>query len=146
VTDADALARFISISALLTGFDDLDARVAAAHLVRLRERPTYRAGLDAVLARVSPDAPPTRALIDELKASSESGATLNAIVLLWYSGAFFPDDGDAAVRRRPSDFGQVGTSGYREGLVWRAAGVQPMGYSTEPYGAWAQPPSPEASS
>ena len=87
MTDADALARFIGISALLTGFDDLDARVAAAHLVRLRERPTYRAGLDAVLARVSPDAPPSRALIDELNAE---GATIVVITHEHEIAARFP--------------------------------------------------------
>ena len=58
-----------------------------------------------------------------------------AIILLWYTGAFFDQNGF------PTDFGGA-NSQYIDGLVWQAIEAHPMGYSAEGGRYWQRQPGP----
>ncbi|WEO93745.1 hypothetical protein A6P39_006825 [Streptomyces sp. FXJ1.172] len=72
------------------------------------------------------------------------GSVAVSLIKLWYLGRWYPLSG--AYRDR---FGStaddvehvVSSQGYREGLVWVAAGAHPMGGKPPGFGSWAQPPS-----
>jgi hypothetical protein len=72
------------------------------------------------------------------------GSVAVSLIKLWYLGRWYPLSG--AYRDR---FGStaddvehvVSSQGYREGLVWVAAGAHPMGGKPPGYGSWAEPPS-----
>ncbi len=73
------------------------------------------------------------------------GPVALGLIKLWYLGRWYPLS--AAYRDR---FGStaddvehvVSGQGYREGLVWAAAGAHPMGAKPPGFGSWAEPPSP----
>lgn len=70
-------------------------------------------------------------------------AVVVSLIKLWYLGSWYPLAGDYR-----DDNGStaddvehvVSAQGYREGLVWTAAGAHPMGAKPPGFGSWAEPP------
>ena len=80
-----------------------------------------------------------KAVID----SERFGPVALGLIKLWYLGTWYPLPGSYRDR-----FGStaddvehiVSSQGYREGLVWLAAGAHPMGAKGPGYGSWSEPP------
>lgn len=68
-----------------------------------------------------------------------------SLIKLWYLGTWYPLSGDYRdVNGSTADDVEhvVSAQGYREGLVWAAAGAHPMGAKPPGFGSWATPPHP----
>ncbi|MFJ9817430.1 hypothetical protein ACIRU3_19595 [Streptomyces sp. NPDC101151] len=66
-----------------------------------------------------------------------------SLIKLWYLGSWYPLSGDYRdVNGSTADDVEhvVSAQGYREGLVWAAAGAHPMGAKPPGFGSWAEPP------
>ncbi|MFJ3307436.1 hypothetical protein ACIPSA_30945 [Streptomyces sp. NPDC086549] len=66
-----------------------------------------------------------------------------SLIKLWYLGSWYPLSGNYRdINGSTADDVQhiVSAQGYREGLVWAAAGAHPMGAKPPGYGSWAEPP------
>lgn len=125
---------FLTWSEKLTGFDDLKTGHLDQGRSLLRRVLKHEEGAEEKLRR----------LIKLLKfrrgdkiGKKKFGKTLEherdlgeSVAILWYNGAFamkglgFPDHGKGG-------FGTMHDDHYRRGLLWRATGLQPQGYSTE---------------
>lgn len=73
------------------------------------------------------------------------GPVVVNLIKLWYLGTWYPLS--AAYRDVNGSTADdvehiVSSQGYREGLVWRAAGAHPMGAKPPGFGSWAEPPFP----
>jgi hypothetical protein len=121
------LQEFLALSRALTGFDDLSASLAGRYLTTARADRARKAELDELLALVA-ESGPSGALM------AQHEVLCTYLVLLWYSGAQFGENGFV------EDAGEPWRNEYREGLVWRACLAHPMGYSLEPYGHWGDAP------
>ncbi|MET9734803.1 hypothetical protein ABZZ79_30440 [Streptomyces sp. NPDC006458] len=80
----------------------------------------------------------------EVVQSDRFGAVVISLIKLWYLGSWYPLP--AGYRDRfgaTADDVQhiVSSQGYREGLVWLAAGAHAMGAKGPGFGSWAEPPS-----
>jgi hypothetical protein len=76
--------------------------------------------------------------------SPRFGPIAVSLIKLWYLGRWYPLSGDYRnlYGATADDVEHVVTAqGYREGLVWVAAGAHPMGAKPPGYGSWAEPPS-----
>ncbi|MFJ4619940.1 hypothetical protein [Streptomyces sp. NPDC088812] len=99
------------------------------------------------------------ALEAEVIDSPRFGPVAVSLIKLWYLGVWYPlarghrdADGTTADDVDGTTAGDVdGTTagdvehvvsaqGYREGLVWAAAGAHPMGAKAPGFGSWAEPP------
>ena len=133
------LARFLLVSADLTGFDRFE--LAGTGMAE-----TYLAALDRILPRDAVD----RLTIDWdepigpwLLADPKLGPVARNIILLWYRGTWtaLPDEWRTAYGASPDDADHlVSGAAYRAGLQWAAAGGHPAGADAQGYASWAAPP------
>lgn len=126
---------FVALSELLTGFIDLnqDPVLALRYLSRLHARSDLATGVDELL-RQHAALPREQFIRDVLeRPDCKPKRVAQAIILLWYTGAFFNEAGF------PTDFGGA-DSQYIDGLVWQAIKAHPMGYSTEGGQYWQTDP------
>ncbi|MEK6258777.1 MAG: sugar dehydrogenase complex small subunit [Planctomycetota bacterium] len=128
---------FVALSELLTGFSDLnqDPVLALRYLSRLHARSDLATGVDELIQTHA--ALPREQFIHDVLEGPDTNPkrVAQAIILLWYTGAFFNEAGF------PSDFG--GAKGqYTDGLVWQAIEAHPMGYSAEGGRYWQRQPGP----
>lgn len=75
--------------------------------------------------------------------SERFGPVAIGLIKLWYLGTWYPLPGGYRDRfgSTADDVEQVISSqGYREGLVWLAAGTHAMGAKGPGYGSWSEPP------
>ncbi|WP_329218531.1 hypothetical protein OG352_19535 [Streptomyces sp. NBC_01485] len=66
-----------------------------------------------------------------------------SLIKLWYLGSWYPLAGDYRDENGSTadDVEHVvSAQGYREGLVWTAAGAHPMGAKPPGFGSWSEPP------
>lgn len=73
----------------------------------------------------------------------ELGAPARALLLLWYTGTWYPlpQEWRQEYGSSPLDTRHVvGAQAYRGGLQWVAAGAHPVGAQAQGFGAWAMPP------
>ncbi len=76
--------------------------------------------------------------------SPRFGSVAVSLIKLWYLGLWYPLSGayrDLYGSTADDVEHVVSSQGYREGLVWVAAGAHPMGGKPPGYGSWAEPPS-----
>jgi hypothetical protein len=140
--------RFLSLSAVLTGFTRVDLlgtgmvgeylRTLAAilpaglfdELLAACERLPQGTGLEAAL---------TSQILDDPKL----GPLARNVVLLWYCGTWkaLPDAWRAAYGTLPLDTDHVvSAAAYQSGLQWVAAGAHPAGAQQQGFGAWSLAP------
>lgn len=128
---------FISLSELLTGFTGLgnDPDLALTYYHRLRAHPQYGAVIDDLVHQHEQAGRPAyfvERVLEQLDRKYKDAA--KAVILLWYTGAFFSEAGF------PSDFGTPQDNQYTDGLVWLAIQAHPAGYSTEGRQHWTEQP------
>lgn len=142
---------FTDLSAALTGFDR--AELAGTGLIGtyydtlLRTLGEREAGQ---LLRVAAEALETdrrnhdhEALEATVIDSERFGPVVVSLIKLWYLGTWYPLPGRYRdVNGSTVDDAEhvVSAQGYREGLVWAAAGAHPMGAKPPGFGSWAEPP------
>ncbi|MFF8972423.1 hypothetical protein [Streptomyces sp. NPDC014995] len=83
------------------------------------------------------------ALEAEVIDSPRFGPVAVSLIKLWYLGTWCPPAGGYSdVNGSTADDVEhvVSAQGYREGLVWAAAGAHPMGAKPPGFGSWAEPP------
>lgn len=154
VADApDPVAEFLTLSALLTGFDE--STLQGTGLVR----PYYDTLLTIIGPRelgrllsafdaLGPDKDLGEPLAEdafrtELFDDAVFGPILRNIVYLWYLGQWNQLPGAWRDARGATAFDTdhvISAAGYRESLVWVAAGAHPMGAKAPGHGSWAAPP------
>lgn len=129
---------FVALSELLTGFSDLnqDPVLALRYLSRLHAKSDLATGVDALIQQHAV-LPREQFIHDVLEGPDPKPKRVaQAIIVLWYTGAFFNEAGF------PTDFGGA-DSQYPVGLVWQAIEAHPMGYSAEGGRYWQRQPQPD---
>jgi hypothetical protein len=131
----DPLARFVALSARLTGFREVD----------LHGTGQARAHLDLVLAVAGEPltarllaADPRRALADP-----DLGPLARNVIVLWYLGQWdeLPRDWRDRNGAAPADVAHVASAAaFRAGLVWPAIGTHATSANPPGFGSWATPP------
>ena len=113
---------FLALSRVLTGYDDLAPPLAWGRLAQLRGRPDICPALGSILEAVAAcaDAAAVEVAVETWWADPGFAPSLRSILLLWFSGGFYPADVDARSARLGCAFGTDRESGYVSGLVWRA--------------------------
>jgi hypothetical protein len=151
----DALAEFVTISALLTGFRVIDLEATGQtrhHFELVRERAGHRAlnRLCACAAQL-PDQPASQE--DWVRANilpdSCLGPLARNLMKLWYLGIWYgmPGPWRHAAGGAAVDESRVASAeAYEEGLVWAAIGAHPPGAKPTGFASWtlAPPPLPES--
>ena len=144
----DRAARFVELSALLTGFGRVQLTGTGLAGVYLRV-------LDSTLPEGMPDelldifgglpegadreAAAGAAILDDPRL----GPVARNIILLWYCGTWtaLPDAWRATYGSSPLDVSRVvSAEAYQGGLQWAAAGAHPAGARQQGFGAWSLPP------
>lgn len=125
---------FANLSEFLTGYEGLnqDPDLALVYLDRLHTQPGLNGTVDELISMY--EDLPEQEFVDEINNNPQFKETAQTIILLWYTGAFFDDNGFT------SDFGEKGAGQYIDGLVWRAIQAHPMGYATEASQYWESEP------
>jgi hypothetical protein len=153
MTDAERLAKFLALSAKLTGFGLFSLQgsgQAEPYLSTVRD--IIGSGrLDELLeayGRLQAAAPDEGPALDgplrrEILADEKLGPIARNIIKLWYVGIWYelPSAWREAFGAREKDFmHMVSAAAYTEGLLWPTIGANPSGAKAPGYGSWAEPP------
>ena len=127
------LAAFQKLSQAITGFDDLDQKIAAAYAARIEEVfPKTFAALMAAFEPVSGSANLEAAVTKILTEHPELIPMTRQIAEVWYTSQFTRDDGSLDPPATEDEF--------KYGLLWKAIGAVAPAYSDRPYGYWKDKP------
>lgn len=123
---SSTLPDFLSLSEALTGFEDLndDAELGQSYLQLCSDySPSDVASLLSKWRTISglEGSARDKRIEDDIMDNPTLGLAARRIILLWYTGALYREDGSVM---------QV-KEGYVRGLVWRASEAHPMGYADE---------------
>ena len=146
------LATFVSLSAVLTGFSEVELEgtgAAPLHLQTLQQKVgaaiagEVLAGAQAALQQ----ADPAQAIRSGLWSSPKLGPVVQNLVLLWYVGAWTPMPAAwqeqynwAAPDLNTSPEWGATPLPYQEALVWRAIFAHPSGTKPTGFASWAEAP------
>lgn len=141
------LKRFIGLSALLTGFKEVQltgTEVAEDYLATLRAilPADILADLLAAYARL-PAEGRERAAASTILGDPKLGPVAKNLILLWYTGVWnqLPDIWRRANGASEKDVTHlVSGAAYRSGLQWVAAGAHPPGAAHQGFGSWSLEP------
>ncbi|MGD1058217.1 MAG: hypothetical protein ABR992_12490 [Solirubrobacteraceae bacterium] len=141
---------FVRLSVELTGFSEVEllgTGVAPVYLAWLDERfADVLAELLEAWRRVQSGYPPEsreQGVRQQILADEKLGPFARAIILLWYTAAWYPPPGEwsAIYGGRAGDTDTVAIPGaFPESLVWRAAGAHPSAAKPTGFGTWSLPP------
>ncbi len=132
--DPEDSRRFLSLSSLLTGFDDLDATVGALYLGSIRSDAKQSATLDAIYAKAGyakGAGPATLADLEKAGIFQKLGMLdlTNDILQNWYSGMYLAN-------------GALTSAVWADALAWRSCTfTKPPSYCGGP-AYWAKLPAP----
>jgi hypothetical protein len=127
--------RFLALSKVVTGHDDLDANLVEPYYQRIKA--AFAADVDPLLAAFAglPGVDP----VGEVRFSILGGAdgaryspVVQAIVNIWFLGQFTKSDGTVSP---PAELSQ-----YKKQLMYPEIGAPVRGYSTLSYGYWVEKP------
>ncbi|MEY9606955.1 hypothetical protein ABIF74_011708 [Bradyrhizobium japonicum] len=129
---ADAAA-FRVFSQAITGFDNLDQKIAASYAARIEEAfPKPLANLMAAFAPVS-GSPDLEGAVTKLLTDDPKLVPLaRQIAEIWYTSQFTRDDGSIDPPGSEDEF--------KYGLLWKTIGAVAPAYSDRPYGYWKDIP------
>jgi Membrane bound FAD containing D-sorbitol dehydrogenase len=144
----DAVAQFLRLSAVLTGYDEtslLGTGMVQAYYDELGQIIGARE-LGSLLAAA--DRSDERDFAEAILANDRYGPVARNVLTMWYLGTW-----SQLPRAWRDTYGAtsydtdhvVSAAAYREGLVWAAAGTHPMSAKQQGFGSWAVPPTPGAS-
>jgi len=141
---------FVALSVELTGFSEVEllgTAIAPTYLEWLDER--FAAVLSELLKAwdgVTKDYAPEdreRGVREEILADPKLGPFSRAIILLWYTAAWYPPEGNWSSiyggRKDDSDEGAI-PGAFPQSLVWKAAGAHPTAAKPGGFGMWSLPP------
>lgn len=144
VTVGEDEAAFFSLSAELTGFDEVELQgtgVGGAYLRWLsRVFPDELAKLLALWRTIERDLPVGRreAAVRRILHDAALGPFTQAVLALWYTATWTPPAGS---RRTQENIDRAFGAAYPEGLMWRAAiGSHPGGAQPTGFGTWSLAP------
>jgi hypothetical protein len=145
---SDRLHGFVALSALLTGFDEvqlLGSGVAEEHLATLDSLlpGAVVSGLLKAIEDLPPEGDRQAAINGTILADPMLGPVARNLIVLWYSGIWtqLPAAWRETHGASPLDTTRT-TSGaaYRAGLQWLVAGAHAPGASHQGFGAWSLEP------
>lgn len=135
---------FLKISVWLTGFEAAELQgtgmVAPYYATLVKQSPPqtldlFFAEVATILAADQQGPEATRAQIRSLLMPASSyGAMAQQIILMWYTGQWFPQPSNAG------NSSQISAESYIQALMWPAADTHPPGAKQPGYGSWAEPP------
>lgn len=144
----DRAARFLDLSALLTGFGRLQllgAGVADGHL-RALDAVVPAEIVDELLAacdRLPGGADREAAVGPTILDDPKLGPVARNLIQMWYCGTWtrLPDAWRTAYGASPLDTNRVlSVAAYQAALQWVVAGAHPPGARQQGFGSWAEPP------
>lgn len=157
---ADDHARFVKLSAALTGYDGASLHATGCVPLYFRQLadvagPALLARLletgDKVSARLASNGPDCQAaeamMRGDVLSDPDLGPLARSLIQLWYLGQWTPTRPEWVERNgaKTADTARIlSARSYREGLVWEAMGAHPMGAKQQGFGAWALEPPGEA--
>lgn len=141
----EQLALFVDLSCVLTGytretlapkFDTLDLKNQYYWVARKQLGGETLDGLLNAFGRIRqlPEARWPQAVESQILRSYGLGGPARQLIMLWYTGAWYNEQGDMV----------VSSKAYTNGLVWDTIQAHPMGYSEFHFGYWAEDPVPAA--
>ena len=141
------LKRFIGLSALLTGFREVQlsgTEVAGDYLETLRSvlPPDVLNDLLTAFARL-PAEGREKAAATTILGDPKLGPVAKNLIMLWYTGVWnqLPDIWRRANGASAKDVTHlVSGAAYRSGLQWVVAGAHPPGASHQGFGSWSLEP------
>jgi hypothetical protein len=138
--------QFLSFSATLTGFDELElqgAGTADLYVAWLAHSfPDVMGELLAAWAVVARDPDRELALERKILADPKLGPFARRVLVLWYTASWnaLPASWSKAYGQHAEDVDQTFGPAYAEGLMWKAANVHPSGAKPTGFGTWALTP------
>lgn len=136
---------FLNISCLMTGFSEIELEGTGLLDLYYNEvgKQCDSASLDlffaeaeTILLESNQEVDKANALIaSNLMPDGNYDAVAKKIILLWYTGMWFPDL--ANIYNAKS---YVTSDSYQQGLVWNVVGAHPPGARQPGYGSWADRP------
>jgi len=145
---SERLERFVALSALLTGFNQVQlwgSGIAGEHLQVLDEILSADVvdDLIEVFQRLPAEDGRENAVAAIILGDPRLGPVARNLIILWYSGVWtqLPPAWREAFGASPLDTTRV-TSGaaYQSGLQWAVAGAHPPGAKHQGFGSWALEP------
>jgi len=123
---SSTLPEFLSLSEALTGFEDLDedAELGQSYLQLCSDySPNDVDSLLSIWKTISglEESARDKKIEHDIMGDPVVGPAARRIILLWYTGALYRDDGSVMQIKE----------GYVRGLVWRASKAHPIGYADE---------------
>jgi hypothetical protein len=123
---SSTLSDFLSLSKILTGFDDLDEEpeLAQSYLnLCSAYAPKDVDSLLSIWKTISglDEAARDKRIEEDIMSHASRGPAARRIILLWYTGGLYRTDGSVEQLKE----------GYVRSLVWRASKAHPMGYADE---------------
>lgn len=142
------LERFVALSALLTGFREVQltgTEVAQQHLDVLSDAVPAEivADLFSAFGRLPAGDGREKAAATTIIGDPKLGPVAKNIILLWYTGMWnqMPDIWRRANGASPKDVTHLPSgAAYRAGLQWAVAGAHPPGASHQGFASWALEP------
>jgi hypothetical protein len=96
-------------------------------------------------AQKLPESGRADAIIEKVKATSETKYLARSIVLMWYLGAWYDPYHLQELAESPKPpqptFKVISSKAYTQAWALRVAQAHPMGFSEMQFGYWARPPS-----
>ena len=126
---------FLALSKILTGEEELDLTLANQYLQRLKEQ--YPTQMQALLNTFGDLAADPYATFEVKRRSIDNKdlQPLNQqVISIWYTSEFVGADKNAKPGTRDQ---------YYSGLLWKVIGAHAPAHSRQPYGYWAERPSPK---
>ncbi len=151
--DTNDLARFVTLSADLTGFSEFEIN-GTGHAATYLDLVATRAGAEVCAALLDTHAALRQAtggkgeafrsaMRHEILSDPRLGPPARSLLKLWYVGVWhgLPGDWHDAHGGAFDDHDCVPQpASYAEGLLWPAIGANPQGAKPFGYGMWARPP------
>lgn len=140
---------FLALSAVLTGFDEVDLLATASALVYHdwlhKSFPELFAELLERWRGIEHAEPPERregAVDKQLLGDPKLGPFAKAILVLWYTSSWnaLPQSWCREHGVNPANVDTMFGSTYMDGLMWRAGGIHPQAAKPTGFASWARPP------
>ena len=122
---------FLKLSTELTGYDQLDADLAAEYYERIRAGFGQR--LDDLLSDYANNGDVAGIMGDD-----EHSRVAQEIIMLWYMSGF--QDPTSPDPEKPRELGPETPEQYFRGLFWPTVRAHPLGLSGGYFGYWRYPP------
>ncbi len=125
---------FMSLSKILTGFDELNEVIGRDYLIKLSQGMSNEILIDILKvykSHISVNDDINNWIKNEISNNDPRRKLTREIIMLWYTGSFNDASGN-------TDIGDA--SHYFNGLMWKVIQAHPPGITGGAYGYWAHEP------